>query len=59
VVNYARKILDGRVKWKVQLNAQNLFSKEGLRVIAANADGSAVWGMSPPRAYELTNTFEF
>ena len=59
-VSYSRKILDGKVNWRVQLNAQNLFNNErGLRVIAANGDGSPVWATAQPRTYVLTNNFEF
>lgn len=57
--SYRRKILSGKVNWRIQLNAQNLFSETGLRKIGANSDGSPVWGVAPNRAYELTNTFEF
>lgn len=57
--SYSRRILGDKVRWKVQLNAQDVFSKVGLRVIAANGDGSPIWAMSPSRAYELTNRFEF
>jgi outer membrane receptor protein involved in Fe transport len=59
VLNYSRKIMNDRVRWKIQCNAQNLFSKTGLRAVAANSDGSPVWAVSPPRAYELSNSFEF
>jgi hypothetical protein len=59
VLNYSRKIMSDRVRWKIQLNAQNLFSKTGLRAVAANSDGSPVWAVSPPRAYELSNSFDF
>ena len=59
-VSYTRKIFNDRVRWRVQLNAQNIFNTEqGLRVIAANGDGSPVWGVAQPRTYELSNSFEF
>lgn len=58
-VSYRRKIYSDRILWKVQLNAQNLFSETGLRVIGANSDGSAVYGIAPPRVFELSNSFEF
>jgi outer membrane receptor protein involved in Fe transport len=58
-VGYARKIYNGRVGWRVQLHAQNLFSEHGLRVINLNPDRSEVWGIAPPRIFELTNTFDF
>ena len=56
---YSRRIFNGKVNWRVQLNAQNLFGEHGLRVFAANPDGSPIWAMSPARAYELSNSFEF
>jgi outer membrane receptor for ferric coprogen and ferric-rhodotorulic acid len=58
-LSYRRKIFSGRVGWKIQLNAQNFFSKTGLRVIGSNSDGSAVYGLAPARTYELSNSFEF
>ena len=27
--------------------------------VAVNGDGSPVWTLNPPRAYELTNSFDF
>jgi hypothetical protein len=57
--SYSRRIFSNKIRWKVQLNCQDLFSKVGLRAIAANGDGSPVWAMSPSRAYELSNSFEF
>lgn len=56
---YGRRIFNGKVNWRVQLNAQNLFGEHGLRVFAANPDGSPIWAMAPARAYELSNSFEF
>ncbi len=57
--SYGRRIFNGKVNWRVQLNAQNLFGEHGLRVFAANPDGSPIWAMAPARAYELSNSFEF
>ena len=57
--SYRRKIYGGRIGWRVQFNAQNLFSETGLRKIGANSDGSPVWGIAPARAFELSNSFEF
>ena len=59
LMNYSRRIFSGRVRWKVQLNAQNLIGDHGLRVIAANPDGSSIWGLAPARTYELSHSFEF
>ena len=58
-LSYGRRILNGKVNWRVQLNAQNLFGDHGLRVFAANPDGSPIWAMAPARTFELSNTFEF
>lgn len=57
--SYGRKILGGKVRWKIQLNAQNFFGEHGLRMVAMNPDQSTVWGIAPPRSYELSNSFEF
>jgi len=58
-VGYSRKIFQNRVSWRVQLHAQNLFGDHGLRVINLNPDRTTVWGIAPPRSFELTNTFDF
>lgn len=56
---YGRKILGGRVNWRVQLNAQNLFSEHGLRMVSAQPDGSPVYGIARPLTFQLSNTFDF
>lgn len=59
-VSYTTKLFNDRVRWRVQLNAQNIFNTEtGLRVIAANADGSPVWARAQPQIFELSNSFMF
>lgn len=58
-VSYNRRIFNNKVNWRVQLNAQELFSKTGLRVFAANGDGSPVYSIAPPRTFQLTNSFDF
>ena len=58
-INYSRRILNNKVRWKIQLNAQDLFSEQGLRRVAVNGDGSPIWALNPPRAYELSNSFDF
>ncbi len=58
-LNYRRKIHGDRILWKVQLNAQNLFGEHGLRQISINPDQSRVWGVAPPRTWELSNSFDF
>ncbi len=57
--SYSRRIYNGRLNWKIQLNADNIFSETGLRPIGNNSDGSSVWGIFPHRTYSLSNTFEF
>ena len=57
--SYRKKIYRDRVMWKIQLNAQNLFGEHGLRQISVNPDQSKVWGVAPPRTWELSNSFEF
>ncbi len=58
-VSYNRRIFNNRVNWRVQVNAQELFSEQGLRVFAANGDGSPVYSIAPPRTFQLTNSFDF
>ena len=59
-VSYNRKIFNDKIRWRVQLNAQNIFNSEkGLRVIAANGDGSPIYGIAQPNTFELSNSFEF
>ncbi len=58
-VSYGRRIFNNKVNWRVQLNAQELFSEQGLRVFAANGDGSPVYAIAPPRSFQLTNSFDF
>lgn len=57
--SYGRRIFGGKVGWRVQLNAQNLFGESGLRGFAANPDGSPIWAMAPARTFELSNSFDF
>ncbi len=59
MVSYQRKIFNNKINWRVQLNAQNLFSDTGLRVFAANPDGTPVWAVNPEHVYELSNSFSF
>ncbi len=55
---YTRKLND-RITWRLQFNAQNLFGETGLRLFAANPDGSPIWAVNPARSYEISNTFSF
>jgi outer membrane receptor protein involved in Fe transport len=58
-IAYKRKLMEGKVDWKVQLNVQNMTSEGGLRVIRLNPDKSPVYGVSRPLTFVLTNTFKF
>ncbi len=58
-IGYKRKLFDGRVNWRSQLNAQNLFSERGIRVIAAQPDGSPIYGVARPLTLVFSNTFDF
>lgn len=59
MLSYSRKIWSDKVNWRIQLNAQNLFSDTGLVVFGANPDGSPIWGRNPDRVYELSSSFAF
>jgi len=59
---YRRPIMNDRVDWSVQLNARNLYRKNGDDdiPIAFNPDGSTTFIRVPvEQQYFLTNTFSF
>ena len=59
-VSYTTRILNDRVRMKVQLNAINVFENGGLRPIAADWDGSNYgFRIIDPRTFQLTTTFDF
>lgn len=59
-IGYTRKLFDGRVNWKAQLNVKNIIGDDSLIPINVQPDGSVATMRIPPekRVY-LTNTFEF
>ncbi len=59
MAGYRRKIFDGKVDWRIQLNVKNLWNEGDLRVIALNPDRSPVYGISNPTTYQLSNSFRF
>lgn len=59
-LSYSRKIFSDRVNMKLQLNIDNVFESGGLRVVAANWDGSPwAYRIIDPRRFSLTATFGF
>ncbi len=59
-VGYGRKILDDRVRMKVQLNVVNAFEDGGLQVVGVNYDGSPnSYRIIDPRQFVLTTKFDF
>jgi outer membrane receptor for ferric coprogen and ferric-rhodotorulic acid len=59
MVSYQRRIWSNRINWRIQVNAQNLFSDTGLMVFGANPDGSPIWSRNRDRVYELSSSFDF
>lgn len=51
-VSYSRKIWDGKVGMKIQLNVSNVFESGGLRIVGVNYDGS-------PNAYRIIDSRQF
>jgi hypothetical protein len=61
-IRYRRPIMDDRVDWSIQLNARNLYRKNGNDDIpmAFNPDGSVTFIRIPvEQQWFLTNTFSF
>lgn len=56
---YRTKIFDDKFDWRIQVNAQRLFSEQGLRITRANPDGSPVYGLARPTTWQLTNTISW
>jgi len=58
-VGYERK-LTSKLKWKIQLNARDLFQNDKLIPIAAQPDGTiSTYRIAPETLYSLTNTISF
>lgn len=70
-LGYSRRLFDGKVQWRLQLNVRNVLNKDGLLVQRALNDGvdfngtpilsgsGAIYTAQQPRAFILTNTFTF
>ena len=59
-IGYTRKIMDGKVRMKIQLNVNDVFESGGLQVTAVNYDGSPYsFRIVDPRQYILTASFDF
>ncbi|MBK1878995.1 TonB-dependent receptor [Pelagicoccus mobilis] len=64
--SYGRKIRDGKVDWKIQLNIQNLLDDDdyvGVRATESvdipDTGEIYAWRIQEPRSFSLTNTFSF
>ncbi len=59
-VSYTRRILQDKVRMKLQLNVRDAFEDGGLEVVAVNPNGeSSVQRIVAPRQIMLTSTFSF
>jgi hypothetical protein len=59
-IGYRRKILDGKVDWKIQLNVRNAFGDDDDIPVKTNPDGQvAVVRIPNPRTVYLSNSFRF
>jgi outer membrane receptor protein involved in Fe transport len=59
-ISYQRKILQGRVDWKTQLNVRNIFTDNKLIPVGRNPDGAvAVWSIAEGRRFTLSTKFSF
>ncbi|WP_083767646.1 TonB-dependent receptor plug domain-containing protein [Opitutus terrae] len=59
-VGYQRKIMNGKVGMKLQLNVYDIFESGGLQVTQVNYDGSPyAFRIKDPRQFVLTATFDF
>ncbi len=59
-VGYGRKIWNGKVGMKIQLNVANVFEDGGLQVVGVNYDGSpSSYRIIDSRQFVLTTKFDF
>lgn len=57
---YQRKLFDGKVTWRVQLNVRNVLDEDDPMVQRVIPDGTgAIYTLPEPRTFILTNTFSF
>ena len=58
-LSYERAVFRGKAKWKLQLNAGNIFADDRLIAASLNGDGStATFRATPPRTWSLTSTLK-
>ncbi len=59
-ISYATRIMDDKVRVKVQLNVRDALESGGLQAIAANMDGTPyAYRIVDPRQFYITTRFEF
>jgi hypothetical protein len=59
-LRYARKILDDKVRWSIQLNLRDLLTSDDLIAAAAQPNGQIASARIPqPNKWTLSSTFEF
>ena len=59
-LGYGRRLYDGKIHWRVQLNVRNVLNRDGLLVQRVLTDGTgAIYTVQEPRSFILTNTFSF
>jgi hypothetical protein len=59
-VSYNRRIMNDKVRWKLQLNIGNVFENGGLQVVGVNYDASPyAFRIVDPRQFTLTSSFDF
>ena len=57
---YSRKLFQGKIGWRVQLNVRNLFDERALTIREVYSDGSPKQvNTARPRQFILTNTFSY
>jgi len=58
--SYSTKIMNDKVRMKIQFNIRDAFEGSGLRPISANPDGTPhAWRIEDGAQYYLTTTFDF
>lgn len=59
-VGYEKKLMDGKIDWKVQLNIRNAFGDNDDIPVKTNPDGQvAVIRIPNPRTISISNSFRF
>ncbi len=59
-IGYGRSILEGKVKWKIQLNVRNLLDNDDLIPLSTQPTGEfAVYRIPEGRRWELSSKFTF